>query len=167
MSNVNLIVVPIGDTRLNDDQIVGSVVERGGKTYRWVKNAQTTTVAADDAVAYHEPSTNGLTQVKTPVTANIALPAGVVVAAIAAGSFGWVQTKGIANAHCKTVKGKAVVRGAFGQLNNGEDVWHFPSTTADKAAAVSGRLGYASAIKPHTATTNVSSVDTLVYLNCV
>lgn len=111
--SIKLLIVPIGETRTTDEQVVGTVVDRGDKSYRWVKNGGTASLAAKAAAVFITPDTTGLTVVglSNSSSAAVTAPAGVIVATIAAGSYGWVQRKGIASATVRQPKTADITAG--------------------------------------------------------
>jgi hypothetical protein len=101
MATTSLIVVPLNETRDTDEQSVGTVITRAGKTYKWVKNASTTTSLKAGGVAIYTAGDTTLKSVVQPDSASAAgiyRAAGVPVVAIAAEEYGWVQTKGLCSA---------------------------------------------------------------------
>jgi len=163
--STNLIVVPLDETRSTDDQVVGSVVERGGKTYRWVKNAGTT-ANPKEAVCYKEPKTNGFTQITKPATANLMFAAGTPVVVMAENTFGWVQTKGPATLSVMASTSSSTQKGHPLIPVDGEVYWRGDITDATRELAVAHNFGIARSLQIVTSVDVPATGDKSAYLDC-
>lgn len=86
------------DVRSTPIDPVGGLIFHDSKVYRMVKNAETVTALTVGQVCCHTLTDTDtiFESVKIPLTANLGVLAGVVMAAsLAAGSYGWIQVLGV------------------------------------------------------------------------
>lgn len=82
------------ESSTTDIEIAGTIREDSeGNVYRWVKNTHSAAFAVGDCVVYSGGTVRS--QVTVPATASLANGAGVALAALASGSYGWIQCKGV------------------------------------------------------------------------
>lgn len=102
----NLFVTQLTDVKSTDVEGVGSIrIEADGKMYRWCKNNAATAWAAGGLYC-HEIANLGASFYTTailPATADLAVLAGVAMAAVAQNYYGWLQ---IAGAHSDVLVSK-------------------------------------------------------------
>lgn len=122
--DTGLIRVPLTELRTNDEQVIGSVYMTKTKTYRFVKNAGSTSLIARASCMEMLTSVEG--GMKTRVisgdgmgtsTAFVGLPAGMPVSAIGpsgsdTGCYGWIQAKGPAKVSIHQMA-TAIAAGSF------------------------------------------------------
>lgn len=104
--NKNLINVPLTELRSSDEEVLGSIYSKDGKSYRWVKNAGSTALIAAGACLARLTSVVA-NQFKRVIsndgagtsTGAVSLPAGSPITAIqesgsSTGDHGWIQVAG-------------------------------------------------------------------------
>lgn len=107
MPNKQLITVPLNELRSSDVETIGSIFERDGKTYQWVKNSGATSLIGSGVCITRLTSVEagvGCRVISTDgagvSTGLVVAPHGVPVTAIGpsgstvTGDHGWVQVKG-------------------------------------------------------------------------
>lgn len=140
------------DTSTVDKEGIGARRVEGAKEYKWVKYNQgvgAVAAVAGNMVAYKADVafSDTAAEVSSDVSDSLPLGAGKLMAAIAHGSFGWIQTKGFA------LLTTALVSGADGQAL-------LMSTTTD------GTLKVGAAATDHICAYAIDASAKLVYLNC-
>ncbi len=115
MANNNTSIKKIWATRLTDfsttdKEGIGARRFEGAKEYKYVKYNQgvgTIAAVAGNMVAYKADVayTDTLVEVSSDVSDSLRVPAGMLMSAIPHGSFGWIQTKGIATLNTALVSG--------------------------------------------------------------
>jgi len=109
-------VCPLGGSSTSDPyNEVGTIIEIGGKRYRFVKNAESSATLPYKGVCYHDPDDAALTNVYLPYTVGTEghnLIAGIVMAedGLPAGSYGWVLVSGVCTATAYA-SGQAIAKG--------------------------------------------------------
>lgn len=181
MANTSLIVVPLDEVRDTDEQVVGTVVERNGKTYKWIKNADTTTSLKAKGVAMYAANDASRTNVYQPKSSSgngVYYGAGVPVTTIAPAKFGWIQVKGVASVSAYQPASTSDLSGAAGVpmvpvANDTKGYYWYPTsvatTTSELLASIASTVRYTGKIipvAPVTASSGAASVTTINALVC-
>lgn len=92
----SLFATLLTDTKSTDVEGVGKLRFEDEKVYRWVKNAEASTASVVGGIAGHKFSDGAAMKqlCYIPSTANLGAMAGVWMAIVAAGSYGWIQVLG-------------------------------------------------------------------------
>ena len=128
-------------------------VDKDGKEYRFVKynkGAGSVAAVANNMAYYYAPSgasAGATSEVTSDLSDSATVGAGMLIAVIADGSYGWVQTKGEATLHT------ALTAGADGNALT-------PSGSTD------GTLDVSAAVTDHIAAIAVDASAKIVFLTC-
>lgn len=153
----------------SDLEGVGTVRWKDGKCYRWVLNGESSVVPVGSLVAHKWTETSDVFKtVYQPLSANLAILAGVTVSILPASGYGWIQIFGY-NASASIVKQASA--GANSEVGDRmvavNTVYHGIRLASAVEAGYARELVVAASVAKQTGAVASAVVTTAVHVRCL